>query len=407
MNLWQVVLEAFRAMGLNRLRTSLTMLGIIIGVGSVVMMLAIGEGVRSDINERVSSMGSNLFIVFPGSQTSGGVRVGQGAAQTLTIADAEALEQLPNVRYVAPILSGAFQLAYGNSNWNAPLRGVSPSYFAIKAWDAEMGGLFGESEMRSASRVAVIGKTVSESLFGNANPIGQFIRIRNRPFEVIGVLGGKGSSLDGQDQDDSVFIPITTARQQMIRTWLPGSVHLVMVQAESASVMPDVEYDMTQALRLRHRLREGQDDDFTIRDLSAIAETASAIATGLSLMLGAIGSIALVVGGIGIMNIMLVSVTERTREIGIRMALGARRRDVLLQFLSEAIVICVCGGAIGILLATLGAWAVSSFSPLEVSVSAFAIVLAVSFSAAVGIFFGFYPARKAALLKPVEALRYE
>jgi len=407
MSFLQVMIEAFRAMGMNRLRAGLTMLGIIIGVGAVVLMLAIGESVRGDINQRITAMGSNLFIIFPGSQTSNGVRAGRGAAQTLTQADAQALAAIENVQYSAPILSLPFQLAAGNNNWNAMVYGVTPDYFSIKTWDTESGSLFGEVEIRSLSRVVVMGRTVARNLFGDMDPIGQTIRIRNKPFEVIGILADKGSDLGGGDQDDAVFIPLSTARQQVIRTWFPGSVNMIMVQAAGPEVMKDVDYDLQQTLRIRHRIREDQEDDFTVRDLSAIAEAAQGIATMLTLLLGAIGSISLLVGGIGIMNIMLVSVTERTREIGIRMALGAKRRDVLLQFLTEAIVICVCGGAMGVALAYAGSVAVTKLSPLAVSISASGVIIAFSFSAIIGIFFGFYPAKRASALKPVEALRYE
>ena len=407
MRFFQVVIEAFRAMSMNRLRAGLTMLGIIIGVGAVVLMLAIGESVRTDINQRISAMGSNLFIVFPGTQTSNGVRAGRGAAQTLTQADAQALAKVDNVEFSAPILSQPFQLAAGNNNWNAMVWGVTPEYFSIKTWETDQGSLFGEVEMRSISRVVVLGSTVARTLYGEMNPVGQMLRIRGKPFEVVGVLSNKGSDLGGNDQDDAVFVPLSAARQQLMRTWFPGSVNLIMVQSARADRMKDVEYDLQQTLRIRHRIREDQEDDFTVRDLSAIAEAAQGIATMLTLLLGAIGSISLLVGGIGIMNIMLVSVTERTREIGIRMALGAKRRDVLLQFLTEAIVICVCGGALGVAMAYAGSMAITKFSPLAVTITASGIIIAFTFSAAIGIFFGFYPAKRASALKPVEALRYE
>jgi putative ABC transport system permease protein len=403
MNFWQVCLEAFRAMGMNRLRAGLTMLGIIIGVGAVVLMLAIGESVREDINRRIDTMGSNVMVILPGSSTSNGVRAGRGAAQTLTLSDSAALAQLPVFANIAPIVQQPFQVASGANNWNATVYGVGPEYFNIKDWTADRGSIFGDVEMRSVSRVAVVGSTVASNLFGEADPIGQTIRIRSRPFEIIGVLATKGSDLGGGDQDDAIFVPLSTARQQLIRSWTPGSIQYILAQAASADQVQDAVYDATQLLRVRHRIREEQEDDFTVRDLASIAEAA----TALTLLLGAIGSISLLVGGIGIMNIMLVSVTERTREIGIRMALGAKRRDVLLQFLTEAIVICVCGGAIGVLIAYLGSVAISKFSPMEVGISTSGIVIAFSFSALIGIFFGFYPARRAAGLKPVEALRYE
>ncbi|MFN7221563.1 MAG: ABC transporter permease, partial [Burkholderiales bacterium] len=369
MNLIQVFIEAFRAMGMNRLRAGLTMLGIIIGVGAVVLMLAIGESVRADINKRIAAMGSNVMVIFPGSSTANGVRAGRGVVQTLTYADAMAIAQLPTFNAVAPIVQQPFQVASGTTNWNASVLGVTPDYFVVKDWDAEIGSLFGDIEIRSASRVAVIGATVASNLYGEANPIGQTIRIRNRPFEVIGVLASTGSDLVGGDQDDAVFVPFSTARQQLIRWGQPGSIHFALAQAASAAQVQDAVYDATQLLRIRHRLRDDQEDDFTIRDLASIAEAAQGIATALTLLLGAIGSISLLVGGIGIMTLMLVSVTERTREIGIRMALGAKRRDVLLQFLTEAIVICVCGGAMGVALAYAGSIAVTNFSPMEVSIS--------------------------------------
>ncbi len=407
MNYLQVCLEAFRAMGMNRLRTGLTMLGIIIGVGAVVLMLAIGESVSGSINSSIATMGSNVMVIFPGSSTSGGVRAGRGAVQTLTLADAQALAQLPSFRAVVPMVQQPFQISSGTNNWNANVAGVTPEYFDIKDWQAARGTLFGDAEIRSASRVAVIGQTTADNLYGQTDPIGQTIRIRSRPFEVIGVLSSKGGDIGGGDQDDAVFVPFTAARQQLIRSGLPGSIHYAFAQAASAEQVPDAIYDATQLLRSRHRLRDDQENDFTVNDLASVAEVAQGVTTALTLLLGAIGSISLLVGGIGIMNIMLVSVTERTREIGIRMALGAKRRDVLLQFLTEAVVICICGGAIGVAIAYAGAVAVSKLSPLEVGISTTGIVIAFGFSAMIGIFFGFYPAKRASTLRPVEALRYE
>ena len=407
MSFFQVLAEAFRAMGMNRLRTALTMLGMIIGVGAVVLMLAIGQGAQSKVNASIASMGSNLFIVVPGSTSSSGVRFGFGNAQTLTVADANALAQVPSVATTAPVVLGQFQLVAGNNNWRTSVFGVTADYFTVRSWDLETGDMFSDEELRTFARVAVIGQTIAANLFPDEDPLGKTIRIRNSPYTVIGMLTKKGQSLDGRDQDDGVFVPLPTARQQLMRSSFPGSVNMIMAQARTAAQMPEAELEMSQLLRIRHRLREGQEDDFSLRNMTAIAETAAVAARAMSLMLGAIASISLLVGGIGIMNIMLVSVTERTREIGIRMALGARKRDILLQFLTEAVVQSVFGGALGVALGVGGGWIVSQLAEMPVEVTALSIVVAFGFAAAIGIFFGFYPARKAALLRPVEALRYE
>ena len=407
MSFLQVLAEAFRAMGMNRLRTALTMLGMIIGVGAVVLMLAIGQGAQSKVNASIASMGSNLFIVVPGSTSSSGVRFGFGNAQTLTVADANALAQVPSVATTAPVVLGQFQLVAGNNNWRTSVFGVTADYFTVRSWDLETGDMFGDEELRTFARVAVIGQTIAANLFPDEDPLGKTIRIRNSPYTVIGMLTKKGQSLDGRDQDDGVFVPLPTARQQLMRSSFPGSVNMIMAQARTAAQMPEAELEMSQLLRIRHRLREGQEDDFSLRNMTAIAETAAVAARAMSLMLGAIASISLLVGGIGIMNIMLVSVTERTREIGIRMALGARKRDILLQFLTEAVVQSVFGGALGVALGVGGGWIVAQLAEMPVEVTAMSIVVAFGFAAAIGIFFGFYPARKAALLRPVEALRYE
>ena len=408
MRLLQVLAEAFRAMGMNRLRTALTMLGMIIGVGAVVLMLAIGQGAQTKIDASIASMGSNLFILVPGATSASGVRVMMGAAQTLTVADSNALSQIAAVAATAPVVFGQFQVIAANNNWRTTVFGVTAPYFTLRNWDLESGDLFGEEELRTYARVALIGQTIATNLFPDDDPLGKIIRVRNSPYTVIGVLARKGQSFDGRDQDDGIYVPLTTARQQLIRTSFPGSVNMIMAQAKSAAQMPEAEYEMSQALRIRHRLRDGQEDDFTLRNMAAIAETAALATRTMSLMLGAIASISLLVGGIGIMNIMLVSVTERTREIGIRMALGAKKRDVLLQFLTEAIVLSVVGGALGVALGIGGGWVVSQVVPdMPVEVTALSIVVAFSFAAAIGIFFGLYPAQKAAQLKPVEALRYE
>jgi putative ABC transport system permease protein len=403
----QVLEEAFRALSTNRMRTSLTMLGVVIGVCAVVVMLAVGRGTQALVNQSISTMGSNLLVVFPGSQTSGGVRFGSGAAQTLTIGDAQAMESMPGVQRVAPLVMRSFQIAHASNNWSTMVTGVTTEYFPVRSWDPHDGDLFSDNDLRSYARVAVIGLTTARQLFGDDTPIGKTIRIRNIPFTVIGTLTRKGQSLDGRDQDDAVFIPLTTARQQLIRSSFPGSVSLIFVQATSAETIPLAETELTDLLKARHRIGPGQEPDFTIRNLTAIAETAAVAAGAMAVLLGAIAGVSLLVGGIGIMNIMLVSVTERTREIGIRMAIGARQRDILRQFLIEAITICLVGGLVGTLLGILGAWAIASFSGLLVEISMSSIAIAFGFSAAIGVFFGWYPAAKASRLRPVEALRVE
>jgi len=407
MNLLTIIGEALRALRQNRLRTGLTMLGMIIGVAAVVLMLSIGQGARTKINETIAAMGSNLFLVVPGATSSGGFSFGSGSVRTLTINDAYAIAELPSISATAPVTTGTVQLNYAAKNWSTIITGTTPNYFTVGNWKMDAGTAFTESDLRSAARVVVLGSVTAKNLFGDEEPVGKTIRITNRPFVVVGVLMAKGQSLTGRDQDDTVLIPITTSERQITGNQFPGSIRYMLVQGKSAADMDIAEIEITQLLRQRHRIAKGKENDFTVRNLTAIADVATDAAKVMSIVLGAIASVSLLVGGIGIMNIMLVSVTERTREIGIRMAIGADQRAILTQFLLEAIVICVMGGVIGLLLGIGGAWVVSRVADMLIVITAGMVGLAFLFSSAVGIFFGFYPAKKAASLKPVDALRYE
>jgi len=399
--------EAWRAMGANRMRTLLTMLGMVIGVAAVVLMMSIGQGAQYSIQQSISAMGSNLFILLSGSSSAGGVRSGSGGAYTLLVSDADAIAELPGVQAVAPIHPGSAQVIYGPNNWNTSVIGSTPDYLVARSWPVVSGSAFTQSDVRSATRVALIGQTTAQNLFGDEDPVGRTLRIRQSPFMVLGVLGIKGQGMDGRDQDDSIIIPLTTAQRNVFGSQFPGSVRMVMVQTTTQEIMPAVEQSMTELLRQRHRIREGQDDDFSLRNLTAVADSAAQSTRVMSMLLGAIASVSLLVGGIGIMNIMLVSVTERTREIGIRMAIGARERDILLQFLLEAIIISVVGCFVGLLLGIGGALLTQSLTGTLVIISGSSVLVAFGVAATVGIFFGFYPARKAARLDPIEALRYQ
>ena len=399
--------EAWHAMGANRLRTFLTMLGMVIGVSAVVLMMAVGQGAQYSVSQSISAMGSNLFIVLSGSQTAGGARTGGGNASTLNVKDADAITELDGVKSVAPLTMGNAQIVYGSNNWSTSIIGTTPAYLEVRSWSLTDGYAFSDSDIRSATRVALIGKTVIQNIFGDIDPIGKTIRIKQNPFVVMGVLESKGQSLDGRDQDDTIIVPLTTAQRKLFGGQTPGSVRQIMVQADSDKVMPVVEDGLNSLLRQRHNMREGADSDFTVRNLTALANSAAETTRTMSMLLGAIASVSLLVGGIGIMNIMLVSVTERTREIGIRMAIGARERDILLQFLLEAIVISIVGCLIGLFIGVGGAVLVNTLTDAAVVISGQSVVLAFSVAATVGVFFGFYPARKAARLNPIEALRYQ
>jgi len=402
-----MLFEAWRAMGANRLRTFLTMLGMVIGVGAVIVMSAIGAGTQAKVKESIASMGSNLLIVLAGSMTSGGVRLGSGGVQTLTIADASAMEELESILATAPTSSGSAQLIYQSANWSTQVTGTTPSYFQVRDWEIESGYPFMDSDVRGATRVVVLGKTIAQNLFGDEDPVGKTIRIKNSPYLVVGILAKKGQSLDGRDQDDTAIVPITTAQTKLFGSQFKGSVRFIMVEAASESVMDKAEEEIAQLLRQRHKLRENAEDDFTIRNLTALANTAAETTKAMSLMLAAIASISLLVGGIGIMNIMLVSVTERTREIGIRIAIGAKQRHILVQFLLEALMISIIGCLIGVCAGVGGALLVQKFFSISVAITQSSIMISFLVATGVGVFFGFYPARKAANLEPIEALRYQ
>ena len=400
--------EAWHAMSANRLRTFLTMLGMVIGVGAVVLMMAIGEGAQQSIKRSIDSMGSNLFVILSGSSSTSGTRSGSGNSSALNMNDANAIGDLDDIGAIAPISTGNAQIIYSGNNWNTSIIGTSPTYFAIRGWNVDSGELFSEADIRSANRVALIGKTVAENLFGDdIDPIGKTIRIKKSPFIILGILESKGQSFDGRDQDDTIIVPITTAQRKLFGNQIPGSVRMIMAQAKSEKYMGVAEDAINDLVRQRHNIRENTESDFSVRNLTAMAKTASDTAKTMSMLLGAIASISLLVGGIGIMNIMLVSVTERTREIGIRMAIGAREKDILLQFLLEACVISIVGCVIGVGLGLGGALLVKKMVGAEILISMQSIVLAFSVAASVGVFFGYYPASKAAKLHPIEALRYQ
>lgn len=399
--------EAWRALGANRLRTLLTMLGMIIGVAAVILMLAVGSGAQFRVSQAISALGSNLFIILSGSQTSGGVRTATGSAPTLTLDDATAIGQLSDISAVAPSAPGGAQIVYGANNWNTGVLGTTPGYLECHNWPLASGRMFTEGEIRGEARVAVLGQTVATNLFGSQDPVGKTVRIANRPFLVIGLLAVKGQSLGGQDQDDTVLIPVSTALHQLFGSQFANSVRFIMAQAVSPQAMNQAQTDMEALLRQRHHLQPGQPDDFSIRNLTALTNAASDTTRIMSLLLGAIASISLVVGGIGIMNIMLVSVTERTREVGIRKALGATRLNILLQFLIEAVVLCLLGGFIGVMLGAGGASVLHRVMHWNTDVSSGSVMLAFLFSALVGVVFGVWPARRAATLDPIVALRYE
>jgi putative ABC transport system permease protein len=401
---------AFRALRINKMRSALTMLGIIIGVGAVIAMVAVGSGATQRIQEQIASIGSNVIIVLPGSITSSGIRLGSGNAVTLTSDDAKAIAQdCPSVEAVAPTSRGGAQVVYENNNWATQILGTTPDYLTIRDIQIQSGAAFTDQDVDSTAKVALLGQTVVNNLFNGTDPVGQVIRIKQVPITVVGTLVPKGQSPTGQDQDDVILLPITTAQKKVfgVNQARANSIGALMVQARGPQTIDSAESEMNSVLRQRHHLQPNQDDDFTIRNLEEVFQAQETSSSVMSILLAAIASVSLIVGGIGIMNIMLVSVTERTREIGLRQAIGAKTKDILTQFLVEAVTLSVLGGIAGILLGILASKLISLFANWSTLVSPGAILLAFVFSALVGVFFGFYPARKAALLDPIEALRYE
>jgi putative ABC transport system permease protein len=401
---------AFRALTMNKLRSALTMLGIVIGVASVIATVAIGSGATQRIQEQIASIGSNIIMVIPGSTTSSGMRLGTGNAVTLSEADAkELVAQCPDVALAAPLVRGAAQVIYGNNNWATGIYGVTPDYLTIRDFSVADGAEFTQQDVEGANKVALLGKSVVDNLFGGAEPVGQVIRIKNVPFTVVGVLTPKGQSSQGQDQDDVILLPISTAKRKVIgiNSANADAVNAIMMQAKSGAQIPAAQEEAEALLRQRHHLQTVEADDFTIRNLQELFAAQEASSSIMAMMLAAVASVSLVVGGIGIMNIMLISVRERTREIGLRQAIGAKTRDILTQFLVEAVTLSIAGGFVGILLGIGASALISRIAGWTTAVGPGAVLLAVFFSALVGICFGYYPARKAAYLDPIEALRYE
>ena len=401
---------ALRALKVNRTRSALTMLGIIIGVAAVIAMVGVGAGATARIQEQIQSIGSNLIIVLPGSISSNGVRLGSGAVATLTQDDAKAIaEECPSVALTAPAVRGGVQVVYGNNNWATTVQGVTPDYMTLRDYTMASGHFFTTQDVDAAAKTAVLGETVARNLFGDSNPTGQVVVIKNVPFTVSGVLTPKGQSPTGQDQDDVILLPITTATQKVLGVNKANAraVGALVVQAINPQAMDQAIQEVEALLRERHRIQPGVEDDFTIRNLTEVFAAQESAANVMSILLGAIASVSLVVGGIGIMNIMLVSVTERTREIGLRLAVGAKRQAILLQFLVEAVTLSLLGGVIGIAVGLTASLLISHFAEWSTKVSLLSVLTSFVFSALVGVFFGYYPARKAAFLNPIEALRYE
>jgi putative ABC transport system permease protein len=408
MDFVQTLKIALRALRTNKMRSFLTMLGIIIGIAAVIAMMAVGSGASYVISQQIASIGSNIILVIPGSTTSGGLRMGSGGSQTLTSDDVRAImAECPSVSRASGTTRTTSQVVYGNMNWSTIIMGATPELFDIREWSVVDGRSIGQQDVDGAAKVCLLGQTVADNLFSGEDPIGKIVRIKKIPFTVIGVLDRKGQSPQGTDQDDTIFVPLRTAQVKLSRSSFPNTVGALIVQAKSEALLDKAEEEVNSLLKQRHRITNNKEPDFSTRNLSEILAVAEQSSKAMSLLLGAVASISLIVGGIGIMNIMLVSVTERTREIGIRMAIGARTKDILWQFLTEAVMLTMLGGIIGIILGTVGATVVSRILDWPTLISVQSVTVAFFFSGAVGIFFGFYPARKAAGLNPIDALRYE
>ena len=406
---WLTILTALRILARNRMRAGLTMLGIVIGVAAVIAMVSIGEGAKRAVQAQIATMGTNVIVIFPGVTSASGVRGSQGSAMTLTVSDALDLKKrIPLLADTGWAKRDVMQIIYGNRNWNGPINGISPSYLTIRDWSFTSGGPFTQTDLESAARVALIGQTIVGNLFESGEePVGAVIRIKNVPFRVIGVLAPKGQSAQGADQDDVIFIPFSTAERKVFGTSFIGSVGAMFGSTDQVEDLPMAAEQIREVLRARHRIQTEQEDDFTIRTQVDIGKVQEGTSETLTMMLFAIASVSLLVGGIGIMNILLVSVTERTREIGVRMAVGAKRRHIMMQFLIEAMTLSLVGGLLGIVLGVAGAKLTTLIAGWPTIISGNVILLAFFFSLVVGLFFGLYPANKAARLNPIEALRYE
>jgi len=398
---------ALVSLKVNKMRSSLTSLGIIIGVSAVIIMLAVGTGTSTKITKDMEAMGSNMFTIRSAAATSGGVSQGFGTRPSLTLKDAEAIaKNAQGIEAVAPVTNETKQLTYGNQNWSSTVYGTTSSYLYIKNYEMDYGRQFIPEDIQNSAKVAILGSRVVSELFGDLNPINKVIRVGGIPFKVIGILKTKGQS-GPMDNDDLIFIPITTAQKKVFGTAFPGTVKMIVVKTETAEVMTQTEQDINDILRMRHHIGKNQLDDYTIRNSADFQEKLKSSAQTFAVLLFAIASVSLIVGGIGIMNIMLVSVTERTKEIGIRMAIGAKASDIRLQFLIESFILSIFGGIVGVIVGVVGAKAVDIFSNMTIVVSAFSIILSLGFSGLIGIAFGYYPAYKASLLNPIDALRYE